>query len=197
MLLLMMRQILRHWLSLTKLRTTPSTQLTSLKDGQNLTQEKVYRASKLSVSPGSFEDTANGNCSKVGTQTFNETSGSKTGLGFTLTTSCNPTLVTTEVAGAFFPTSVENVSAERIGIDFDYALQGYFTRKVGTVENYAVGSYLYHNFTQNTGAGSITIRLEVRVKTTPTSKGRKGFLLAKLLLLITQPVVLKIGQQGQ
>ncbi len=153
-----------------------------LKDGQNLTQEKVYRASKLSVSPGSFEDTANGNCSKVGTQTFNETSGSKTGLGFTLTTSCNPTLVTTEVAGAFFPTSVENVSAERIGIDFDYALQGYFTRKVGTVENYAVGSYLYHNFTQNTGAGSITIRLEVRVKTTPTSKGRKGFLLAKLLL---------------
>ena len=45
-----------------------------LKDGQNLSQEKVYRASKLSVSPGSFEDLANGNCSKAGTQTFNESS---------------------------------------------------------------------------------------------------------------------------
>lgn len=146
-----------------------------LKDGQNLTQEKVYRASKLSVSPGSFEDTSNGNCSKAGTQSFNETSGSKTGLGFTVTTSCNPTLVTTEVAGAFFPTSVENISADRIGVDFDYALQGYFTRKVGTVENYAVGSYLYHNFTKTTAAGSITIRLEVRVENNPNIEGKKRF----------------------
>ena len=146
-----------------------------LKDGQNLTQEKVYRASKLSVSPGSFEDTTNGNCSKTGSQSFTETSGSKTGLSFTLTTSCNPTLVTTEVPGDFFPTSVEDITAARIGIDFDYGTQAYFTDKVGSVENYAVGSYLYHNFTQSTGAGSITIRMEVRVQDNPNLAGKKKF----------------------
>ena len=70
-----------------------------LKDGQQTQQQKVYRASKLSVSPGSFEDTANGNCAKAGSQSFSETSGSKTGLGFTVTTTCSPTLVTEKVPG--------------------------------------------------------------------------------------------------
>ena len=146
-----------------------------LKDGQTTQQQKVYRASKLSVSPGSFEDTANGNCAKAGSQSFIETSGSKTGLGFTVTTTCSPTLVTEEVPGIFFPVSVENISADRIGIDFDYALQGYFTRKRGSVENFAIGSYIYHNFTKTTSAGSITIRLEVRVDENPNVEGKKKF----------------------
>jgi len=142
-----------------------------LKDGQQTQQQKVYRASKLSVSPGSFEDTANGNCAKAGSQSFTETSGSKTGLGFTVTTSCSPTLVTTEVPGAFFPTSVEDVTQSRrkFGVSFDYGLQGYFTKKVGSADNFAIGSYLYHNFTSNTSAGSITVRIEARVEKHPNN----------------------------
>ena len=146
-----------------------------LKDGQNLSQEKVYRASKLSVSPGSFEDLTNGNCGKAGTQTFNESSGSKTGLGFTVTTSCSPTLVTDEVEGTYFPTGVQNITSEHNGIDFDYGTQGYFTRKVGSADSFAVGSYLYHTFTKNTAAGSITIRIEARVENNPNIPGTKRY----------------------
>ena len=43
-----------------------------LKDGEELTQEKVYRASKLSISPGSWEDEDEGSCSAAGSETFSE-----------------------------------------------------------------------------------------------------------------------------
>lgn len=151
-----------------------------LKDGQNLVQEKVYRASKLSISPGSFEDTANGNCAKAGNQAYVESSGSKTGLSFRITTTCSPTLVTEEVPGVFFPTSLaykENYTSGGI----DYGLQAYFTKKIGSVmnSNYAVGSYLYHNFTANTSAGSITVRVEVRVESNPTFPDKRKFVFSQ------------------
>ena len=147
-----------------------------LKDGQQTTQEKVYRASKLSISPGSFEDTANGNCAKAGTQAFTETSGNKTGLAFNVTTTCSPTLVTTEVPGTFFPTSVTHKTTSRKAeFGIDYGIQAYFTNRVGPAKNYAVGSYLYHNITKTLPAGNITIRVEVRVGSKPSNPGGKNF----------------------
>ena len=134
-----------------------------LKDGQQTQQQKVYRASKLSVSPGSFEDTANGNCAKAGSQTFSETSGSKTGLGFTVTTTCSPTLVTEEVPGLYFPTAVERTTGS-----FDYpGAQNWGTHFFGNANDRARGSYLYRNATQTTSAGNIVLRIEVRVERDP------------------------------
>ena len=136
-----------------------------LKDGQTTSQEKVYRASKLAISPGSFEDTANGNCAKAGTNTFIKSSGSKTGLAFSITTTCTPTLVTDTIEGDFYPTGIrDNTSPEtRARYNIDYGVQGYFTEKLGQVNDFALGSYLYHTFTSNVGAGQITIRAETRV----------------------------------
>lgn len=137
-----------------------------LKDGQSAQQQKVYRASKLAISPGSFEDNDNGNCGKAGTNTFVKTDGSKTGLAFSITTNCTPTLVTEEIEGDFFPTGVRdhtsNTTLNRYNIDYGH--EGYFTKKIGQADTFAVGSYLYHNFTANTPAGNITIRAETRIQ---------------------------------
>jgi len=146
-----------------------------LKDGQAQAQQKVYRASKLTVSPGTFEDEANGNCSAAGSQSYNQSSGNKTGLGFTLTTSCNPTLVTEQTVGQTYPTSLSNVTVENIGIDFTYGMQAYFTYKVGSADTFAVGSYLYTNYTQTLPQGNITVRIEVRVEDDPNDQGHKRF----------------------
>ena len=134
-----------------------------LKDGQQSTQQKVYRASQLSISPGFFEDTANGNCNKAGSQAFVKSDGAKTGLSFTITASCSPTLVTTEVEGDTFPTGLIDVTEKRRKLgEFDYGLQGYCTKKIGQADTFAIGSYLYHNFTKTLEQGNITVRLEVR-----------------------------------
>ena len=85
----MMKQILEALIVVNQVAYNTQYSVDFLKDGQQTSQQKVYRASKLSVSPGSFEDTANGNCAKAGSQSFIETSGSKTGLGFTVTTTCS------------------------------------------------------------------------------------------------------------
>ena len=146
-----------------------------LKDGQAQVQQKVYRASKLTVSPGTFEDEADGNCAAAGSQSYNQSSGNKTGLGFTLTTSCNPTLVTTATPGQTYPTSLGNVTVESIGTDFTYGMQAYFTYKVGSADTFAVGSYLYTNYTQTLPQGNITVRIEVRVEEDPNDVGHKRF----------------------
>lgn len=138
-----------------------------LKDGQNTTQEKVYRASKLSVSPATFEDSTDGNCGKASSQAFVE-NGSGTGLGFTLTTSCNPTQVTGEDAGATYPTTVYNNTQSAIDDgSIDYGLQGYCTYWLGKADEFAPGSYLYRQFTGSTASGYLTVRMEVRVTTMP------------------------------
>lgn len=137
-----------------------------LKDGQQTTQEKVYRASKLTVSPGSFVDETNGNCLNASSQSFVEDgSGNQTGLGFTITTNCTPTLVTTEGEGSTYPTALSDATA---GYG-TYGLQGWATKVFGQANNHARGSYLYHTFTVSKPPGDITVRAEVRVDPHPSN----------------------------
>lgn len=145
-----------------------------LKDGASTTQQKVYHATKLSITPGSFEDTANGNCSFAGSQSFTQSSGAKTGLGFTVTTSCNPTLVTTEALGNFYPTAV-TYNADVASSGYDFGLQAWGTYHFGSADNYATGSYLYRNFTKTTPAGNITLRAEIRVEDNTAIPGHKRY----------------------
>ena len=137
-----------------------------LKDGQATTQQKVWQASKLSISPGSFEDSDSGNCAFAGTQSFNQSSGGKTGLGFTVTTSCSPTLVTDKQEGAAYPTQLEWFNPNNGPVtEVQYpGVQTWGTFHHGPADNYAVGSYLYRNFTYTTSAGAITARVETRVE---------------------------------
>jgi|TARA_R100000482_G_scaffold95098_1_gene39963 hypothetical protein len=136
-----------------------------LKDGQNLVQEKVYKARKLSISPGSFEDPTGSSCAAAGSQTFVQNgSGSQVGLGFTVTTNCSPTLVTTEEPGEPYPSNVS--------VDIPTP-QIYFTSLHGSSDNYAPGSYLYSNVTVDNG--NLTLRVEARVnkKLDPTKSGNR------------------------
>lgn len=137
-----------------------------LKDGQAAVQQKIYRATKLAVRPGSFDRGDGGNCAKAGSTNYIESNAqqTKTGLAFTITVSCQPTLITDVVEGDFFPTGIKDHSTalSRYGIDYDH--NGYFTKKIGQADTFAVGSYLYHNFTANTDAGNITVRAETRIQ---------------------------------
>jgi hypothetical protein len=137
-----------------------------LKDGQSTVQQKVWKAAKLSISPGSFEDLANGNCTLAGSQSYNQSSGSKTGLGFTITTSCNPTLITDKQEGSTYPTQLAWVGNAASEVQYS-GVQTWGTYHFGSANNHAVGSYLYRNFTYQTSAGTITVRVEIRVEKTP------------------------------
>jgi hypothetical protein len=143
-----------------------------LKDGQSTQQQKVWQASKLSISPGSFEDLENGNCSFAGSQSYNLSSGNKTGLGFTVTTSCSPTLVTGKDEGAAYPTQLETIPYTEGGSQ--YGTQAWGTYYFGNANNYAIGSYLYRNFSYNTNAGTISVRVEVRVEQSESTFKRYG-----------------------
>ena len=132
-----------------------------LRDGEELNQIKVYKASRLSVNPSSWEVTGDeGSCAFASAESFIR-DGSGTGLGFTLNTSCNPTLVTTEVPGGLYPTGLQFVefgtNATQKGS------QAYPSKIFGFSDSYAVGSYLYSTETVNTPAGEITVRIEFRV----------------------------------
>ena len=149
-----------------------------LKDGEDTQQEKVWRATKLSVSPGSFEVFDEGGCGNAGSESFIEDSGDdKKSLSFRLNARCQPTQVTTQVDGGLYPTGVENDTVA--GIEdgsYTYGAQGFFTGQFGQVDSYASGSYLYHQFTTNTSAGDITVRVEVRVTTDSDDPNRtNGF----------------------
>ena len=72
-------------------------------------------------------------------------SGDKVGLGFTVTTSCTPTLVTDEEEGAPYPTAViGRFPSLRV---FTRLCMGHL--HFGKADNYAKGSYLYHNVHHN------------------------------------------------
>lgn len=164
-----------------------------LKDGQTTTQQKIYRATKLVVSPGSFEDETNGNCSFAGSQSYSETSGSKTGLSFTLTTNCNPTLVTDTIPGAKYPTSLRRLDplneADKVELDkyMQYYNQAYFTYYIGNANDFAPGSYQYRTFTHQKPVGDISVRVEARVEKDPASEGnnRWAFVSAAILSYTT------------
>lgn len=141
-----------------------------LRDGQQLNQVQVYRATKLSVSPGSWEVTGTnngGDCEFAFSENFIE-NGAGTNLGFNITTTCNPTLVTTEVDGDPYPTKVERIGWQGTGAPdpsiADYGMQAYCTDAFGPASDYQIGSYLYkyvdHTFP---GVGEITLRVEYRV----------------------------------
>ena len=106
-----------------------------LKDGENTQQEKVWRATKLSVSPGSFEVFDEGGCGNAGTESFIKDSGDKKSLSFRLNSRCQPTQVTTQVDGGLYPTGVESITVDGIGAgDYTYGAQGFFTDQFGQVD---------------------------------------------------------------
>ena len=134
-----------------------------LRDGQQLAQIKTFRASSLSVAPASWEvqepDQNNqGSCAFADTASFVENGTTGTGLGFSLVTSCVPTLVQTEVDGDNFPTSVD------FREDLSFNQQSYFVDEFGYAENFAVGSYLYVNKVVDLNDDvNVTLSIEVRV----------------------------------
>ncbi len=126
-----------------------------LKDGESTQQEKVYSATSLSVSPGSFEEEDEGACTYAGSDSFNKDQGDKVSLGFTLTTTCNPTLVTTEKPGLNYPTAVSYSIPQP---------QMYFTALHGSADSYPVGQYLRSTVTVNNGSLSVSIECRVNSK---------------------------------
>lgn len=136
-----------------------------LKDGE-ISTEKVWQASKLSVSPGSFDVDDEGACTLAATESFVEDGDTdQTGLGFTITAKCNPTLETDEIDGFVYPTSV----------DFDqvFQYQLYFTALLGSADKWQVGSYRYAQIT--TSDGRLTLRWEVQVNNliNPQLRGKR------------------------
>jgi len=130
-----------------------------LKDGQGLTQEKVYRAQEIEVSPGSFEiNDGDGACPLVGSQDFLEDSGSKINLGFNLRVTCNPVQQTKQIEGTTYPTGVKF-----IGNSKGYTVARFFEDVFGGVVP-VEGSYIYADITASTPAGTISFRCEGRTR---------------------------------
>jgi hypothetical protein len=135
-----------------------------LRDGEELNQIRVNKASALSVSPASFEDlTDEGACGFADTESFvKDGSGDQTGLGFKLETSCNPTLVTEKVSGNKYPTRLDVVGGYLAGIT-DRGFSVWCSLQFGDPYDYAVGSYLYTDQFADTEAGTLDYRVEARV----------------------------------
>ncbi len=134
-----------------------------LRDGDELNQVKVNRATKLSVSPASFEEDNGGACDNAGLENFTEDgTGNKTGLSFRLETKCNPTLVNDEIEGEFYPTRLDIAGAQLTG-QADWGFNVFGLQQHGNAADYADGSYLYSNHTIETSSGIIDFRLELRV----------------------------------
>ena len=114
-----------------------------LRDGEVLSETKVYRASRLSVSPASFEVDDDGVCTLASVQNYTENGTTGQGLGFKLDVRCTPTLVTGETPGTFFPTRAERTKGRAPGYEDQYGQQVWCEGIFGDTNNYAVGSYLY------------------------------------------------------
>lgn len=136
-----------------------------LKDGE-LEQVKVFKASKLSISPSSFEVDDEGSCDLQDVESFVVNTQSGTGLGFTITTACNPTLITGEEEGKAFPVGVE---AELVNGRTQVFYEGMF----GNPDNYTVGSYLYKNLTTPNSAITVRFEAQVRAKFTGSADGNR------------------------
>ena len=133
-----------------------------LRDGEEVSQTKVYKASKISISPASFEVLDDdGACGEADIENFVEDSGDGTGLGFRIDVTCDPTLVTNEEKGVVFPKRVEFDAA--LASDYSYGQTAWCTVQHGNAGQYAPGSYLYSNHLYTLGPGTIDIRVEARV----------------------------------
>ena len=134
-----------------------------LRDGEELSQVKVDKASRISVSPASFDVLDDeGACSDADIANFvvDSDTSDATGLGFRLEATCNPTLVTEKVEGAFYPTRMNGYSPAP-GVQYGRQVWGYIQH--GSADQYAEGSYLYSDHYQDTPSGSIDYRVECQV----------------------------------
>ena len=141
-----------------------------LRDGDVLNQVEVTRATRLSVNPASWEvqeeiENNQGSCAFAHTESFVRNANAGTGVGFTLQTTCSPTLVTTEIPGEFYPTgmALQDVRPPEV----DYGLQAFVVNEVGYADDFARGSYAYITKSKVTPAGSVDIRIEVRANEAP------------------------------
>jgi len=133
-----------------------------LKDGEALEPQKIYRASEIAVSPGSFEvKDGDGACDLVSQADFLENgSGGKKNLGFNLRVSCNPVQITSYDKGKTFPTGLEILSNAK---DFHFWFKAASGNNDGWGEDTAVGSYLYTDVSSVTSYGNINYRVEGRL----------------------------------
>ena len=117
---------------------------------------KIYKATKLSISPSSFEVNDN-TCSLGGQSDYVENgTGTQQALGFSILANCTPTLVTTTVPGIPYPTAVQlNASAS--------SATSFAQTQFGDPDSYGAGSYLYHTATGSTATGTISVKIEFRV----------------------------------
>lgn len=135
-----------------------------LRDGEELSQVKVFKASKLSVSPASFEVNDEGACDLQDTESFVvDGSDGQQGLGFTLTTTCAPTLVTTDVQGETYPTGVDFFGEWNQVAGLSGGRNAWWHVEQGSANNFVVGSYVYSTKNYSVGPGTITIRAEAQV----------------------------------
>lgn len=117
---------------------------------------KIYKATKLSISPSSFE-VNNNSCSLGGQSNYVENgTGTQQALGFSILANCTPTLVTTTVPGIPYPTAVVLNSSQA-------AVVAFANVALGDPNDYGAGSYLYHTSTATTATGTISIKIEFRV----------------------------------
>ena len=117
---------------------------------------EIYKATKLSISPSSFEVDDN-TCSHGGQSNFVENgSGTQQALGFSILANCVPTLVTTTVPGLSYPTAAAKVSTDEQAVL-------YAKDQFGDADDYGAGSYLYHTVVATTSTGDITVKIEFRV----------------------------------
>ena len=149
-----------------------------LKDGQSTSQQKVYRAQKLSISPATFQDsgaTSNSNCQNAGNSDFTHTDTGKTGLAFNIATTCQYSQEKDEVEGEPFPTGVENAnfntsSTNHIGGFTENLKQFYAEKALGVSANHTsvvLGDERYKDTTQTTTSGNISWRSHWRAITDP------------------------------
>tara|TARA_Y100001973_G_scaffold76809_1_gene112290 strand:- start:636 stop:4229 length:3594 start_codon:yes stop_codon:yes gene_type:complete len=139
-----------------------------LRDGTVSAQEKIYRAKVLTASQVE-EDTSTGSCPKAGSQSFTKASGSKTGLGFTITTTCNPTQVQTEIEQPPYPTHVSRVADFSRSFPFKYHMQAWATKYHGTATSQPQNQIRSRTETINTSAGNIQLRIDVRAVKHPNA----------------------------
>lgn len=138
-----------------------------LRDGEEVSQSKIYKASGISISPASFEVLDDkGACGEADIENFVRDAGDATGLGFRVEVTCDPTLVTEEKPGQVFPRRVEHVPA--LTAAYSYGENVWATVQHGNANDYASGSYLYSNHFFDLAPGTIDIRVEVRVDVKPS-----------------------------
>ena len=150
-----------------------------LKDGQSTSQQKVYRAQKLTISPATFKDSgasANSNCQSAGNSNFTHSDTGKTGLAFNIATTCQYAQEKTEVEGEPFPTGVymSNVntsSSSSSGGGFTENLKQFYAEKsIGLSANHTsvvLGDQRYVDTTKTTTSGNITWRQHWKAVTDP------------------------------